>query len=245
MRNPGRILTLLGFLAGCTDTTFNLLPPDGGPPSDTGAMSGAGGTGYAGRPGASGKGGGGSGRSPGSGGTGARGGSGPTGGTGGTAAGDDGGGPDERCAGKPDTPYWSDALGTCIGCRYHCPLGTDCRNDCEAGDKCDPLTNACKPVCGMGLPCKAGQVCDSTRSLCVTCTVSQGVVLGCPPGLKCSVSMDGEECVECITSYDCIDDSKSVCSYNKCRACVRDDECNPSGAPTKVCYGGSCIFPPP
>jgi hypothetical protein len=252
MRNLGQILTLLGFLGvGCTDVKFDLLPQDAGAQQETGGTSGMGGTlPYAGRPGAAGMGmtgkGGGSGKS---GGSGARGGGGPTGGTGGTSSGDNGGGPDDRCSDKPDTPYWSDTYGRCVGCRYYhqdCPMGVDCRSDCESGDTCDPQTSTCKPACGAGLTCKAGQVCDFNRDVCVNCTVSQGTVLGCPPGLRCSVSVDGEECVECIISYDCTDETQPVCANNKCRACMQNDECNPPGAPaTKICYGGHCTFPPP
>jgi hypothetical protein len=266
MRNFGRILTLgvLG-VAGCSDATFHLLPERGGPASQQSAgMSGTGGAAaYAGRAGAAGRG---------SGGSWGAAGSGRTGGMGGmnTAGGPDDMGP---CSKTPATPYWSISRNTCVGCRYgdDC-VGSSCDLDCASGQRCDGWTETCKLACdglnGTTNPCPKSSVCDSSRFICVECDKRLGSQSGCAAGLVCS---PGGACVECNTSDDCHDakslclfppgecvecysfydcgGAKPVCSFNECRPCFDDNECNPggynSGMPTKVCNGdGRCVDPP-
>jgi hypothetical protein len=238
MRNLGRILTLgVLWVAGCTNTTFDLLPNQG--------TAGAAGTG---RAGAGMGGGGGSGRSGGAG-------AGATSqaGTGDSAScGPDGCGPprcnrqgctscvtDADCANVSGKPHCG-AVSGCVECRFgfDCTNPRGCDSDCGDGDTCDSWTDTCMPSCNGPQPsCSpALPVCDTSRGgVCLECDNDRHP---CRSGEPCIYGM----CGECLDNSHC-PQSAPICHMDtrSCELCVSADECNQLPGPPRDCTYGRCV----
>ncbi|WP_394822366.1 hypothetical protein [Pendulispora albinea] len=132
---------------------------------------------------------------------------------------------DAHCSGDAGWPRCDPALHRCVVCQTN--------SDCPPTMTCEPTTRRCVFSCEGGSGCIDGRRCDSSRGMCISCTLkSECSLLSCETATGSCTECAGDNdcpsarphcdrtrglCAQCVTQHDC--PQSSVCDYRS-NTCV-------------------------